>query len=155
MNKLSFEKRVQVLSALVEGCSIAVTCRMTGVAKMTVLKLLCDVGEACSELHDRWFRDIPATRIECDEIWSFVGMKQKNVPADLRGTFGVGDRLDVHYESERDGWVIEQASRFGWSVNDEVCDSDWQEVAFVQAWARAETAEEEQRRIDATDNPPR
>lgn len=91
MNKLSFEKRVQVLTALVEGCSIASTCRMTGVAKMTVLKLISDVGEACTELHDRWFRDIPAERVQCDEIWSFVGMKQKNVPEDKRNLFGYGD----------------------------------------------------------------
>ena len=91
MNKLSFEKRVQVVTALVEGNSIASTCRITDVAKMTVLKLLRDVGSACAELHDRWFRDIPAERVQCDELWSFVGMKQKNVPPDLRMTFGVGD----------------------------------------------------------------
>lgn len=91
MNKLSFEKRVQVVTSLVEGSSIASTCRITGVAKMTVLKLLRDVGTACAELHDRWFRDIPAERVQCDEIWSFVGMKQRNVPPDLRNTFGYGD----------------------------------------------------------------
>lgn len=91
MNKLSFEKRVQVITSLVEGTSIAATCRVTGVAKMTVLKLLRDIGEACSELHDRWFRAIPAKRVQVDEIWSFVGMKQKNVPSELRGVFGFGD----------------------------------------------------------------
>lgn len=91
MNKLSTEKRIAVLSALVEGCSIASTCRMTGAAKMTVLKLLCDVGEACDDLQDRWFRGLECKRLQVDEIWSFVGMKAKNVPLELRNTFGFGD----------------------------------------------------------------
>lgn len=91
MNKLSTSKRVAVISALVEGNSIASTCRMTGVSKMTVLKLLADVGEACTKLHDRWVRDLSTKRVECDEIWSFCGMKQKNVPANLHQTFGYGD----------------------------------------------------------------
>ena len=46
------------------------------------------------------------------------------------------DSIRISYESGRDGWVIEQASTFEWSVDDEVCDPDWQEVAFVKAWAR-------------------
>jgi len=97
MNKLSSEKRAQVITALVEGNSINSTCRITGVAQMTVLKLIADVGAACSELQDRWFRGITAPRVQIDEIWSFVGMKAKNVPDELRGTFGVGEplRIDV------------------------------------------------------------
>lgn len=91
MNKLSFEKRVQVVTALVEGNSVASTCRITGVSKTGALKLIRDMGSACAELHNRWFRDIPAARVQCDELWSFVGMKQKNVPADLRNTYGIGD----------------------------------------------------------------
>lgn len=91
MNKLSFGKRTQVVTALVEGCSIASTCRMTGVAKMTVLKLLADVGTACADLQDRWMMDLPCKRVQVDEIWSFVGMKAKNVPFELSNTFGVGD----------------------------------------------------------------
>ena len=91
MNKLSFGKRTQVVTALVEGCSIASTCRMTGVAKMTVLKLLADVGTACADLQDRWLMDLPCKRIQVDEIWSFVGMKAKNVPFELSNTFGFGD----------------------------------------------------------------
>jgi IS1 family transposase len=91
MNKFSFGKRAQVITALVEGCSIASTCRMTGVAKMTVLKLLADVGTACADLQDRWMMDLPCERIQVDEIWSFVGMKAKNVPFELSNTFGFGD----------------------------------------------------------------
>jgi IS1 family transposase len=62
---------------------------MTGVAKNTVVKLLVDLGAACSAYQDKTLRDLPCRRIECDEIWSFVGAKDKNVPIDKQG-FGIG-----------------------------------------------------------------
>jgi hypothetical protein len=46
------------------------------------------------------------------------------------------DSIRVRYDFERDGWAILQASTFSWDGDDEVCDPDWQEVAFIQAWAR-------------------
>jgi gentisate 1,2-dioxygenase len=46
------------------------------------------------------------------------------------------DSIRISYDHERDGWKIEQASTFEWEANDTVCDPDWQEVAFVQAWGR-------------------
>jgi hypothetical protein len=70
MNKLSLEKRIRVASALVEGNSVRSTCRMTGVAKGTILKLLVDLGIACQQYQDRNFRHLSCKRIECDEIWS-------------------------------------------------------------------------------------
>lgn len=91
MNKLSKAKRIQVVAALVEGVSINATVRMTGVSKNTVLKLLADLGDACAFYQDKVFRDLDCKRIECDEIWSFVHAKQKNVPEVLQGVFGVGD----------------------------------------------------------------
>lgn len=91
MNKLSFGKRVQIVSALVEGNSIASTCRMMNVNKRTVLRLLASVGEACEDLQDRWLRDLPTERVQVDEIWSFVGMKNKHVPAERYNEFGIGD----------------------------------------------------------------
>lgn len=90
MNKLTTEKRVAVVRALVEGCSIRSTCRMTGVSKNTVTKLLVDLGCACSEFQDKAIRGLNCSRIQLDEIWSFVGMKDKNVPEDRRGE-PVGD----------------------------------------------------------------
>jgi IS1 family transposase len=78
MNRLSIEKRTQVIAALVEGNSIRPTCRMTGVAKGTVLTLLADLGEACAAYHDENVRNVPSRRIQCDEVWSFVGAKMKN-----------------------------------------------------------------------------
>ena len=51
------------------------------------------------------------------------------------------DSIRISYDSERDGWVIEQASTFEWDGTDKVCDMDWQEVAFIQAWAREKPKE--------------
>ncbi len=82
MNRLKTEKRKAVVAALVEGNSIRATCRMTGVAKNTVTKLLRDLGDACSEYQDRAFRNLSCKRIQVDEIWSFVYSKAKNVPAE-------------------------------------------------------------------------
>ncbi len=80
MNKLSTEERVRVVAALVEGNSIRATVRMTGVAKNTVVKLLVELGCACADYHAEHVRGVKAKRVECDEIWSFVYAKQKNVP---------------------------------------------------------------------------
>jgi IS1 family transposase len=91
MNKLSPERRAQVIKALVEGNSIRATCRITGTAKGTVLRLLAEVGEACAKYQDEHLRDLTCRRIQCDEIWSFCYAKEKNVPDDVKGTFGYGD----------------------------------------------------------------
>jgi IS1 family transposase len=64
---------------------------MTGVAKNTIVKLLADIGTACAAYHDEHVRDLKTTQIQCDEIWSFVGMKEKNVPKEKQGQFGYGD----------------------------------------------------------------
>ena len=79
MNCLRKADRVRVVAALVEGCGVNATCRMTGVSKPTVLKLLSDLGQACYAYHDEHVRGLNCKRIQCDEIWSFVGAKQKNV----------------------------------------------------------------------------
>ncbi len=91
MNKLSTEKRSQVVSALVEGNSIRATVRMTGVSKNTIAKLLVELGEACSDYLDKALVNLNCKRIQCDEIWSFIGAKEKNVPDDKRGQFVMGD----------------------------------------------------------------
>lgn len=73
-----------MVACLVEGNSIRATSRMTGVARNTVDKLLIDLGAACSDYQDKAFRNLSCKRVQCDEIWSFVGCKEKNVPADQR-----------------------------------------------------------------------
>jgi transposase len=72
MNRLSTDKRTQVIAALVEGTSINATSRMTGVSKHTILKLLADMGCACAAFHDANVRNLRSRRVQCDEIWSFV-----------------------------------------------------------------------------------
>lgn len=91
MNKISLEKKAQVITALVEGNSIRATCRMTGTAKGTVTRLLADVGKACAEYQDKHLTGLTSKRIQCDEIWSFCHAKQKNVPEEKQGVFGYGD----------------------------------------------------------------
>lgn len=91
MNQLSIERRVQVVKALVEGSSIRATARMSGVAINTVMKLLIDLGSACLDFHDEVMTDLPCTRLQCDEVWSFVYAKAKNVPEPYKGEFGYGD----------------------------------------------------------------
>lgn len=91
MNKLTTEKRVQIIASLVEGNSIRATNRMTGASKVTILKLLADIGKACSEYQDKAFVNLKCKKLQCDEIWSFCHAKEKNVPDDKRGRFGFGD----------------------------------------------------------------
>lgn len=90
MNKLSTPDRTRIISALVEGNSIRIraTCRMTGFAKNTVTKLLVDLGQACDAYHHKHVRNVAAKRVQCDEIWSFVGAKAKNVPMDKGQEWG-------------------------------------------------------------------
>jgi len=91
MNKLSIEKRAQIIGCLVEGNSLRATARICDVAFNTVLKLLPEIGGACLEYQDRIFRNLKCKRIQCDEIWSFCYAKQKNVPQEKQGQFGYGD----------------------------------------------------------------
>jgi len=91
MNKWSPERRAQILGMMVEGVSIRAIARMTGASKNTIVKLLSDAGNACAEYQDKHLRNLNCQRIQADEIWSFVYSKQKNVPAEKRGQFGIGD----------------------------------------------------------------
>lgn len=84
MNCLDTETRAKVISCLIEGCSIRATVRMTGVAKNTIVKLLSDLGCACSAFHNRTVRNLKVRRLQADEIWCFVGAKAKNVSAEKK-----------------------------------------------------------------------
>jgi IS1 family transposase len=90
MNRLPIEKRAQILGMMVEGMSIRSIARLTGASKNTIVKLLADAGRACSEYQDEAFRELSCKRLQLDEIWSFIAMKERNVPAERKGT-GVGD----------------------------------------------------------------
>lgn len=91
MNKLPVAKRVQILSMLCEGVSMRSISRMADVSINTVGKMLVDAGEACMDLHDAKVRAVRCKRVQVDEIWSFCGAKQKNVPAMKKPIAAAGD----------------------------------------------------------------
>src|ERR1700689_4300827 len=90
MNRLSKDEQVRVVAALVEGNSIRSTSRMTGIARNTITKLLVDLGTACMKFHDQHVRNVRVRRLQCDEIWAYIGAKAKNVSAEKK-EIGWGD----------------------------------------------------------------
>ena len=90
MNKLSIDERTLIVSALVEGNSIRAVARMTGVSRNTIDKLLGDLGRACSDYQDKALRNLSCKRLQCDEIWSFIGAKEKNCTLEMKKK-GAGD----------------------------------------------------------------
>jgi len=91
VNKLSLERKAQVIKVLCEGNSIRSTARITGTAINTVVKLLKQGGAACLGYQDKAMRNLSCKTLQCDEIWSFVYAKDKNVPEEHNGEFGYGD----------------------------------------------------------------
>jgi IS1 family transposase len=91
MNKLSREKRIQILHLLVEGNSLRAAARITDTAFNTVAKLFVDAGRACLAYQDQALRDLPCKRVQLDEIWSFVYAKQKNVASAKAAPEDAGD----------------------------------------------------------------
>lgn len=90
MNRLDQTRQKQVVAALVEGNSLRATARMTGVARMTIEKLLRDLGKACAKFQDNAFRNLTSKRLELDEIWAFCGAKEKNASPEKKAQ-GWGD----------------------------------------------------------------
>lgn len=91
MNRLTAKDRARILTVLSEGMGINAACRVTGASKNTVLKHIADVGRACALYQDNAMRNLKCTQIQVDEIWSFIGMKQKNVPAGADPELSLGD----------------------------------------------------------------
>jgi len=91
MNKLPLAKRTQILAMLCEGSSMRSISRVADVSINTVSKLLVDAGEACLAIHDETVRNVKASRIQCDEIWSFCHAKEKNVATAKAAPEGAGD----------------------------------------------------------------
>jgi IS1 family transposase len=91
MNKLANAKRTQILAMLCEGSSMRSISRVADVSINTVSKMLVEAGEACMILHDETVRNVKASRIQCDEIWSFCHAKQKNVATAKAAPEGAGD----------------------------------------------------------------
>lgn len=91
MNKLTIAKRAQIIGMLVEGNSMRSTSRMADCSLTTVIKLLQDVGAACADYQDKALRNLPCKRIQCDEIWAFVGAKAKNASDEAKNAGTAGD----------------------------------------------------------------
>ncbi|EAQ33536.1 hypothetical protein NB311A_09991 [Nitrobacter sp. Nb-311A] len=79
MNVLSRDQQIQIIACLTEGQSIRATERLTGIHRDTIMRLGARVGRGCAELHDRMMVGVRAGRLELDEIWGYVGKKQKRV----------------------------------------------------------------------------
>lgn len=84
MNQLSTTERAQVVRCLCEGMSIRATCRSLKVGKNTVARLLCQLGKACSDYHDEHVRDLNSMVVQADEVWSYIGCKEKHVTPEHR-----------------------------------------------------------------------
>ena len=91
MNKLTPEKRAQILHLLVEGNSLRPRAGSLHVSYNTVLKFFADAGRACEKYQDTTLRNLSCKRVQVDEIWSFVYAKQKNVPGAKAAPEGAGD----------------------------------------------------------------
>ena len=90
MNVLDIKRKGAILNQLCEGSSIASTSRITHAAKGTIIKLLLEAGAACEAYQNRVLRNLKCQRIQCDEIWSFIGSKEKNT-SKVAKTKGHGD----------------------------------------------------------------
>ena len=86
MNRLDSETRAQVISCLIEGCSIRSTVRMTGVAMKTVMRVLVEVGEVCTDYQGRVFRNLSTRRLQLDEMWAWIYCKEKNRTEEIAKT---------------------------------------------------------------------
>ena len=91
MNRLSLETRTRILGCLTAGMSLRATSRLVEVSINTVTKFLVDVGTACEMYQLEHLKNLPCKRIQCDEIWCFVGSMEANVLPNRQGKFGRGD----------------------------------------------------------------
>lgn len=82
-NVLDFDKQVVIIGSLAEGSSIRSIERMTGVHRDTIMRLGVRVGQGCAKVQDAIMRDLPCTHLQMDEIWGYIGKKQRHVvPSD-------------------------------------------------------------------------
>ena len=90
MNRLPTERRIAILRALTEGCSLRSTSRMVGVSINTVTKLLIDAGRACARFQHEAMRNLTCRRLQLDEIWGFIYAKDRNLTPDMADITGAG-----------------------------------------------------------------
>lgn len=91
MNRMTREQRIAVIRALVEGCSVNSTVRMTDIAKTSILRLLVDMGRVCMNHEDAALRELYCPEIEADEIWGFNHCKARTLPRAIAAPESAGD----------------------------------------------------------------
>lgn len=111
MNRLSLQKRSQIIGLLVEGSSLRAASRLADVSINTVTKLLVDVGAACPEYQDKALRNLTCKRVQIDEIWAFVYAKQRTAPLEKWAAGEAGDiwtwtAIDAETTWFRPGWLV-------------------------------------------------
>jgi IS1 family transposase len=111
VNRLSLAERATVVRALVEGGSIRSVSRMTGIAVTTILRLIEDVGEFCEFYHNVTMRRLKVQRVEADEIWGFVGSKQRNATKPGQGDLWTYTAIDADTKLMF-SWLIGPRSKF-------------------------------------------
>lgn len=121
MNRLDSSKRAAVIRSLVEGGSVRSVSRVTSVAVTTILRLLGEVGEFCAFYQHVAFRRLRCQRVEADEIWGFVGSKQKNATKPGQGDLWTYTAIDA------DSKLL-----FSWLIGPR---SRWATIAFVKDMA--------------------
>jgi len=87
-NVLNTDKQIAIIGQLAEGSSIRSIERTTGVHRDTIMRLGVKVGQGCTALMDDKMRNLPCTRLELDEIWGFIGKKDRHVREDDDPQFG-------------------------------------------------------------------
>ena len=116
MNTLCQEKKIQILNALTEGCSIHRIERMTGVHRDTIMRLGVEVGSRCAQSLDQKLTDLSVEEAEIDEIWCYVGKKQKHVTALDNEREGGETRHETH-RRRRVGRISDSVTRRGEGCN--------------------------------------
>lgn len=118
MNRLSPEQQATVIAALTEGCSIRATERLTGFHRDTIMRLGVRIGRKCAHLHDAMMRDLNVAQIQMDELWAYVGKKQKRLTPDDDPSKGdcwtfiamdsIGKAIISYRTGKRDWWTTGQ-----------------------------------------------
>ena len=113
MNILPFENQISVIAALCEGLSIRSVERLTGTHRDTIMRLGARVGEGCAALHDAAFRNLRVPQIQLDELWAFIGKKQRRLtptdPIDRGDCYSflaldaLGKAIPAYRSGKRDG----------------------------------------------------
>lgn len=116
MNRLDATTREQIISCLIEGCSIRSTVRMTGAAKKTVMRVLVEIGGVCANFQDKAFRKLNSKRIQVDELWAFCYCKEKTVTPEIAAKHEGAGNVWLWVAIDADTKIVPCWSRRPWAA---------------------------------------